>query len=369
MLYSSLISNHVSLVMKKGSLEKKTNRLLRSLAAEAGIAGRGRMTKSQLVSALAGQKKPRPAAPARRKGNRKSKLAAAKPARAHERGIHPTVSLRKNSMRSKTAAAGTASGNTRSTYRESTELPASYGRTQLTLMEVDPHRVHAFWEVTPADREAAMKRLNSGNEGAPWVLRLYEIAPAGSESPRAPRYFDVSVDLAPGNWYVQVPPNGCAYRAELGPISDAGRFEPACRSHAVQVPRPGLSARFHPRWLDVNEDSGNIRSVAEPPSDAALPSRYAATIPAGAARPVKLRKASAPAIRAIPEEPFDAAESGAECREAEDQAPHEYAEVEIRRAGRHRETVENISSFSWNTAGEESPKADRAAKHAPRRSS
>lgn len=235
-------------------------------------------------------------------------------------------------------------------------------------MEVDPHRVRAFWEVAAADRQAAMKRLGAGKACTPWVLRLYEVAPPGSERAHPPRHFDFSVDLAPGNGYVQVPANDCSYRAELGPVADTGRFEPACSSNAVQVPRSGLSARYNPQWLEMGEDLRAIGRVPEPPPESTLPPRYTAAIPTKAAQPMLSRRAGTPTIRACAEEPVDMVAPGSEYPESEIPAPQEYAQVEIGRAGGLPDSIEDISSFSWNAAGRQSARADRAAEEAPRRS-
>jgi hypothetical protein len=359
MLYSPPVSIHASLIMKnKGALEKKTYRQLRSLAAKAGIAGRSSMNKSRLMGALARPKKSGSASPP-------PKLAAAAAAPDDKRAVHPRPSARRASPRGKPASVGMASEKARRPFREATELPAGYGRTQLTLMEVDPHRVHAFWEVTRADREAAKRRLNSGAARAPWVLRVHEATPPGSGRPHAPRHFDVPVDLAPGNWYVDVPTDGCVYEAELGLITDSGRFEPACKSNAVRVPRSGLSERYAPRWLEVTDGYSVLQNVAEPPSDPALPPRYAPPTPPVGKKPKLFPRVATAAVRAI-REPLTEAASAAEGREAEARTPLEYAEVATVASLRLPGTEDGVSSFSWNSGSGESSDAGRAARQEPR---
>ena len=59
----------------------------------------------------------------------------------------------------------------------SSELPASYGRTRLVVLPIDPFHVHAYWEVTEKDRLAVMKRLDPmGASRLSWVLRFHDVS-------------------------------------------------------------------------------------------------------------------------------------------------------------------------------------------------
>jgi hypothetical protein len=236
--------------MNKRTLERKTYGRLRTLAARAGIRGSSRMGKKSLVNALSKRRTPRSGA---------------------------SNPVRPKSMKSRASAPRAARRRARA--REMTELPSGYGQTRLVLMEVDPHLVHAYWEVTPADRKVAMKRLGTQSAPAPWILRFYEVAEQDSGGAVIQSRFDVPVDLAPGNWYVSLPASGRSYRAELGPISGSGRFHAACRSNAVTSPRAEVSSRFQPRWLEVGDDFKSVRRVPQPAAEPLAP----ALAPAGPA--------------------------------------------------------------------------------------
>jgi hypothetical protein len=227
--------------MKKTKLEQKSYDRLRTLAARAGIRGRSRMRKKALVAALLSQ----PSSPSSARA-RKSRLSRHRAEKPQDR------------------------------LYEMTELPASYGQTRLVLLEVDPHQVHAYWEVTPADRSDASKHLGVGMPPAPWILRFYEFSTSESGGAQHQRCFDVPVDLAPGNWYVQVPGSGKSYRAELGPISSGGRFHAACRSNEVSTARAHASTRFQPKWLEVRDAFQVVRRVPEPRSESPAQDHIAA---------------------------------------------------------------------------------------------
>jgi len=208
--------------MKKIELKERTYSQLMSLAAQAGITGRSRMNKTQLAAALSARR------------------------------VH--------SARRRSGAARHATGHT-----SPEELPARYGRTRLTLMEIDPYRLHAFWEVTPADQKAAVKRLGRDSSPASWIIRFHDVPE--SEGSETTTHFDFPVDLASGNWYLDIPANGRSFQAELGLCTARGRFEPVCTSNIVRVPPAQASSHYDPQWLQVEEDTGAMRHVSEPEAE------------------------------------------------------------------------------------------------------
>jgi len=135
--------------------------------------------------------------------------------------------------------------------RELTELPSSYGQTRLTLMGINPFWVHAYWEVTPNDREATMARLGHERGLAHWVLRFYDVTWIDFDGTNAHGWFDQPVDLIARNWYVNLWSSEKTYCADLGALAPSGRFEPACRSNFVHTPRADESPRYQPEWLRV----------------------------------------------------------------------------------------------------------------------
>ncbi len=131
-------------------------------------------------------------------------------------------------------------------------LSGAYGRSRVVLMAVDPLHVHVYWEITPEDRERAHKRLDPLHKHEPpiWVLRFHDVTMVEFDGSNAHSYFNVPVDLAAKNWYVELWSSDKTYYAELGPRSDAG-FVAACRSNFEYVPRAEPSPRYEPRWQSV----------------------------------------------------------------------------------------------------------------------
>lgn len=106
------------------------------------------------------------------------------------------------------------------------ELPKSYGETRVVAMAVNPYLVHIYWELDPkeAPRKASLAAVG--------CLRFSDTT--RGESPSS---FDVNVDLAAGNWYVQLWSPERRYWVELGVNREGGKFVPLARSNIVETPR------------------------------------------------------------------------------------------------------------------------------------
>ncbi len=222
MLYCRPSTRGVHRTMKKSELKNRTYSQLMSLAAQAGIAGRSRMNKAQLAAVLSDR--------------------------------------RVRSARRRSVAARHGTGR-----RSPEELPTRYGRTRLTLMEIDPYRLHAFWEVTPKDQKAVAKRLGRDSSQASWIIRFHNVPE--SEDDETSTHFDVPVDLAAGNWYLDLPANGRSYQAELRLCTARGRFEPVCTSNTVHVPPAQASPTYDPEWLQVEQEMGATWHVSAPEAE------------------------------------------------------------------------------------------------------
>jgi hypothetical protein len=124
-----------------------------------------------------------------------------------------------------------------------TELPARYGRTRVTLMEVDPFHLYAYWEVTPKDKARALEALPG--TATSWALRFHDVGWAFGPS------FDVAIDLPSASWYVEVWADEKSYAVEIGPQDARGNFVAVVRSNIVRTARATPSLRDAPRWGKV----------------------------------------------------------------------------------------------------------------------
>lgn len=154
--------------------------------------------------------------------------------------------------------------------RDLGELPISYGKTQLVLMEVEPRMVHAYWEVTPEDRRSSTAEHGSGAAPAMWVLRFYDVSDRASGRSEITNFFDIDIDLLPGSWHINLWEGGRSYFAEIGARAPDGGMAPVCRSNIVQLPHAGISPYYDPRWLRRDPESGRTEHMEAP---ANLPER------------------------------------------------------------------------------------------------
>jgi hypothetical protein len=122
---------------------------------------------------------------------------------------------------------------------------------RLTLLEVDPWRVHAYWNVAEADLAAARAALGASGLDAPLVLRFADLSPGAPEGAAPHPRFDVEVERARNSWYVGLWRDAKHYLAELGLRVPDGRFVPLVRSNEVVTPRAGPSPELDFRHLEV----------------------------------------------------------------------------------------------------------------------
>jgi len=126
--------------------------------------------------------------------------------------------------------------------------------SRLTLLEIDPWRVHAYWNV-PEDEIAAIRarlphHFGSGVSEPALVLRFTDLSPDTSEAAHHP-HFDIEVEGASNNWYIDLWRDAKHYSAELGLKAGDGTFIALVRSNEVVIPRGGPSPELAYRNLEV----------------------------------------------------------------------------------------------------------------------
>jgi hypothetical protein len=149
-------------------------------------------------------------------------------------------------------------------------FPPAVEETEVVLMEVDPHRLHAYWHVTPADLAAARERLGDEAEGASLVLRLHDRTAPGPDHFPHPA-FDVEVEGESGHRYVELWRDAGLYLAELGLRTGYGRLVGLARSNPVQLSRAGHSPRPGSRVLRLERLALEEGGVSAPPPEADSP--------------------------------------------------------------------------------------------------
>jgi len=268
--------------------QAKTRNELLALAKEVGIQGRHRMSKRDLVASLSppassgtlakdtpvdSMKKPAgQEEPARATGIARSALSPA--------GATGSLKVSRSAKPRGRAVVRPRVDETEPPPEELTELPTSYRPPRLTLLEVEPCRVHAYWEVTPQDCDAALKRLGPQPTSAAWVLRFYDVTYIDFDGSNAHTYFDVSIDTIASGWYVDLWSGDKSYCAEIGVRAPDGRFAPVCRSNFVDLPRTEPAPLYGPQWLNVDGACKIAERVPEPEPEGGLREPATISVPA-----------------------------------------------------------------------------------------
>jgi hypothetical protein len=113
-------------------------------------------------------------------------------------------------------------------------FPHEGAGTELVLIDVDPHRLHAFWTIPVALMEDA--RARPGGAGAAMVLRVFPLADGAV---RTGSFFDVEVGGLKGRAYVDVWQSERRYTASLGLRTAGGEFIAFANANEIALPPAG----------------------------------------------------------------------------------------------------------------------------------
>jgi len=116
-------------------------------------------------------------------------------------------------------------------------LPEGYGDNHLVILSRDPFWFFSYWEIT--HERAEQIRTAHGRDCwdiAALVLRVYDLGESAATPIDSSHHFDVEVNKAARQWYVQVPVSGHVYVADLGLRWPDGKFVALFRSSRAPTP-------------------------------------------------------------------------------------------------------------------------------------
>ena len=140
------------------------------------------------------------------------------------------------------------------------ELPNEYGEEKIALMTRDPFMAYAYWEATQSriERERAWFGVESK-----LCVRIYDITGVQFDGRNAIGYFDQEVYERVGNWYFDFGRPSHSFCADLGLLSQDGRFLTLARSNFVTMPRDGVSEMIDEEWMLVDEEFWKLYGYGE----------------------------------------------------------------------------------------------------------
>jgi hypothetical protein len=154
-------------------------------------------------------------------------------------------------------AAGTPDPSPADLRRISEEISALYPPprlgTELVLLEVNPHKAHAYWNIDIEDYRAA--QIRSGLTHAPLVLRLYDITGVEFNGRNAHTAFDMEVQGLQGHWYLDLWKDGRTHLADIGFRTNDGSLVCLARSNPVSTPAATESSEYNTLAVDTGADT------------------------------------------------------------------------------------------------------------------
>lgn len=129
--------------------------------------------------------------------------------------------------------------------------------TELVLLEINPHRAHAYWNVDVADYRRALAAC--GDPNPPLLLRIHDVTGIPFDGTNSVSFFDLQVQGLQGHWYVDLWKDGRTFIGELGLRRSDGRLEILARSNPVSTPIASESAHYHTEAVNLAASDPNAR--------------------------------------------------------------------------------------------------------------
>jgi ABC-type phosphate transport system substrate-binding protein len=126
------------------------------------------------------------------------------------------------------------------------DLPSGYGESQIILLPRDPHWAYAYWDV-PNEQKQALRQQG----GTRLALRFYDVTnlDLSSQNPHSLQQYDC--DELARDWYIPVPVSDRDYIAEIGYVTNDGRWLMLARSAAIRIPSLYPSDWFEEQFTTI----------------------------------------------------------------------------------------------------------------------
>ena len=133
--------------------------------------------------------------------------------------------------------------------------------TEIVLLEVNPHRAHAYWNIDVEDFRDGHKRC--GMDRPPLVLRLYDVTGLSFDGSNAHQVFDIEIQGLQGHWYLDLWKDGRTHVADLGFRRPDGSLVCLARSNPVSTPPAAESADYHTLAVDTAESDRPVVKLTD----------------------------------------------------------------------------------------------------------
>lgn len=129
------------------------------------------------------------------------------------------------------------------------DLPEGYGDSRIVLMPRDPQWGYAYWDA-PNEHKEELRRQG----GQRLALRLYDVTDVDLYQTSAHSLQQYDCDELARDWYVPIPVSDRDYIAEIGYLTEDGRWLLLARSNPVRIPPIYPSDWFEDHFISVAWD-------------------------------------------------------------------------------------------------------------------
>ena len=136
------------------------------------------------------------------------------------------------------------------------DIPSGYGKTESFLLPKDPAWLFLFWEITSSTLECVRSQYGQETlEKARTIIRLHDVTDVALfDGTNSVRFYDMPVIFEARSWYINAPESGRTYLADLGYLTEDGRFILITRSNITSVPSGRISNVVDDKWMIVEGD-------------------------------------------------------------------------------------------------------------------
>ena len=145
-----------------------------------------------------------------------------------------------------------------------TDIPSGYGKTESFLLPKDPAWMFLFWEITQNTLDCIKSQYSEETlKNARTIIRLHDITDLNYfDGKNSVSHYDMPVIFEARSWYINAPASGRTYVADLGYLTQDGKFILVSRSNATLLPPGRVSDVIDDKWMIVEGDFQKLLKLA-----------------------------------------------------------------------------------------------------------
>ena len=145
-----------------------------------------------------------------------------------------------------------------------TDIPSGYGKTESFLLPKDPAWMFLFWEITQNTLDCIKSQYSEETlKNARTIIRLHDITDLNYfDGQNSVSHYDMPVIFEARSWYINAPASCRTYVADLGYLTQDGKFILVSRSNATLLPPGRVSDVIDDKWMVVEGDFQKLLKLA-----------------------------------------------------------------------------------------------------------